>query len=79
MDQIQESDGFTGRSELVRAAIRLLLEDSKDKDSLSGRVNAVIIVTHEESNEAPITKLKHQFEDIVKTHIHNKVSHSSCV
>lgn len=79
IDQIQESQGFTGRSELVRAAIRLLIEDSKEKDSISGHTNAVIVVTHEESNEAPITKLKHEFEDIVKTHIHNKVSHSNCV
>ena len=29
--------------------------------------------------KSPITKLKHQFEDIVKTHIHNKVSHNSCL
>ncbi len=79
IDQIQEAQGFTGRSELVRAAIRLLIEDSKEKDTISGHTNAIIVVTHDESNEAPITKLKHQFEDIVKTHIHNKVSHSNCV
>jgi CopG family transcriptional regulator, nickel-responsive regulator len=79
LDQIQDSGGFAGRSELVRAAIRLLIEDRKEKDSLLGHVNAVIVVTHDESNEAPITKLKHEFEDIVKTHIHNKISHSNCV
>ena len=79
MDQIQKSGGFAGRSELVRAAIRLLLEDSKEKDALSGRMNAIIVVTHDESNEAPITRLKHEFEDIVKTHIHNKISQNNCV
>ncbi len=79
IDHIQETEGFTGRSELVRAAVRLLLEDSKEKDSLTGHVSAIVVVTHDEANEAPITKLKHQFEDIVKTHIHNKVSHSNCV
>jgi CopG family transcriptional regulator, nickel-responsive regulator len=79
MDQIQKSGGFAGRSELVRAAIRLLLEDSKQKDALSGRMNAIIVVTHDESNEAPITRLKHEFEDIVKTHIHNKISQNNCV
>lgn len=79
IDRIQEVEGFTGRSELVRAAIRLLLEDSKEKDLITGHTNALIIVTHDESNEAPITRLKHQYEDIVKTHIHNKLSHSNCV
>jgi len=79
LDRIQDTGGFTGRSELVRAAIRLLIEDRKEKDSLFGHVNAVVVVTHDESNEVPITKLKHEFEDIVKTHIHNKISHGNCV
>ena len=79
LDQIQHTHGFTGRSELVRAAIRLLLEDSKEKETNSAPTNAIIVVTHDDSNEAPITKLKHQFEDIVKTHIHNKISHSNCI
>lgn len=79
MDQIQKSGGFAGRSELVRSAIRLLFEDSREKNTLSGHMNAIIVVTHDESNEAPITKLKHEFEDIVKTHIHNKISQNNCV
>src|SRR5438552_13025288 len=62
MDQIQRSGGFAGRSELVRSAIRLLLEDSREKNALSGHMNAIIVVTHDESNEAPITKLKHEFD-----------------
>ena len=79
MDQIQKTGGFAGRSELVRASIRLLFEDSKEKEMMSGHQNAIIVVTHDETNEAPITKLKHQFEDIVKTHIHNKISQNNCV
>jgi CopG family nickel-responsive transcriptional regulator len=79
MDTIQRSGGYTGRSELVRAAIRLMLDDMREKDSLDGHVNAIIVVTHDEFNEEPITRLKHQFEGIVKTHIHNKISHSNCV
>ena len=79
MNQIQKTGGFAGRSELVRAAVRLLIEDSRDKDALSGHVNAIVVVTHDESNEAPVTKLKHEFEEIVRTHIHNKISHNNCV
>src|SRR5438552_17875046 len=78
MDQIQRSGGFAGRSELVRSAIRLLLEYSREKNALSGVMNANIVVTHDESNEAPITKLKHVFAGIVTTHIHNKRSQTNC-
>ena len=55
------------------------MEDSKEKNALSGHLNAIVVVTHDESNEAPVTKLKHQFEDIVKTHIHSKISKNNCV
>jgi CopG family nickel-responsive transcriptional regulator len=79
MDQIQESVGFSGRSELVRAAIRLLLEDTKGKDALSGQANALIVVGHARDDEEPVTRLKHKYEDIVRTHVHVKVSHQDCV
>ena len=64
---------------MVRAAIRLMLEDTEAKDSLSGRVAALVVVTHDQEDEDPITSLKHQFEGIVKTHIHSKISRENCV
>jgi CopG family nickel-responsive transcriptional regulator len=79
MDQIQKSGGYAGRSELVRAAVRLFIEDSRDKDTLAGHVNAVVLVTHDEADEAPVTRLKHEFEEIVRTHLHNKISKNNCV
>lgn len=79
MDQIQKSRGFTGRSELVRAAIRLMLEDTKEKDSMAGKISAIITVTHSQEDEEPITRLKHSFQDIVKTHIHSKISQGNCI
>jgi CopG family transcriptional regulator, nickel-responsive regulator len=79
MDEIQDSVGFSGRSELVRAAIRLLLEDTRAKDALTGKANAVIVVGHARDDEEPVTRLKHRFEDIVRTHVHVKVSHEDCV
>jgi CopG family nickel-responsive transcriptional regulator len=79
MDQIQKSRRFTGRSELVRAAIRLMLEDTKEKDSMAGSISAVVTVTHSQEDEEPITRLKHAFQDIVKTHIHSKIKHGNCV
>ncbi len=77
--ELQESLGFGGRSELVRAAIRLMINDEREKDALHGSASAVLIATHDESDEEPITRLKHEFEDVVKTHIHNKLSRTNCV
>jgi CopG family transcriptional regulator, nickel-responsive regulator len=79
MNEIQESQGFTGRSEMVRAAIRLMVEDTKVKNSLRGMISALVVVTHDQEDENPITSLKHQFEGIVKTHLHSKISPGYCV
>jgi CopG family nickel-responsive transcriptional regulator len=79
MNELQEGLGFTGRSEMVRASIRLLIQDTKEKNSLSGDISAIIALTHNEENEEPVTRIKHQFDDIVRTHIHNKMSRTNCV
>jgi len=78
MDAIQKSMGFSGRSELIRAAVRGLIADNREKSGISGEVNAIIVATHDQANEELVTKLKHTFEDIVKTHLHNKLSRRSC-
>src|SRR5271157_6104633 len=79
IDEIQASVGFSGRSELVRAAIRLLLDDTREKNALIGTTTAVIVVSHGKDDEEPVTRLKHKFEDIVKTHVHCRISHVDCV
>lgn len=79
MDQLQISSGFTGRSELVRSAVRLLLADDREKSILSGEINGLLVVTHNEEQEQPVTNLKHRFDDIIRTHVHSKTSSSVCV
>jgi CopG family nickel-responsive transcriptional regulator len=79
MDDVQKNSGFTGRSELVRAAIRMMLEDSRERALSVGDMNGLLIVTHDEEEEAPVTKLKHQYEDIIATHVHNKTRTSMCI
>lgn len=79
MDDMQKSSGFTGRSELVRAAIRMMLEDARERSLVVGDMNGLLIVTHDEDEEAPVTKLKHQFEDIITTHVHNKTKTTMCI
>jgi CopG family transcriptional regulator, nickel-responsive regulator len=79
MDEVQKESGFTGRSELVRAAIRMMLEDSRERALAVGDMNGLLVVTHDEEQEAPVTKLKHQYEDIITTHVHNKTRTSMCI
>jgi CopG family nickel-responsive transcriptional regulator len=79
MDEIQNSSSFTGRSELVRAAVRMMISDFRDKDALTGEVNGLVVVTHDRDEEAPVTVLKHKFTDIIRTHVHSKTTSTACV
>src|SRR5436853_4391427 len=79
MQSLQKSQGFSGNSELVRAALRLLIADVREKESVTGPTDAVIVVTHNEEREEPVTRIKHRFDDVVKTHIHNKARKGTCV
>ena len=38
-----------------------------------------MVVTHEQDEETPVTKLKHNNEDIIKMHLHSKTKSSVCV
>jgi CopG family nickel-responsive transcriptional regulator len=79
MRELQKSEGFSGKSELVRAALRLLVADAREKEAVRGPTDAVIVVTHDEDREEPVTRLKHRFDDVVRTHIHNKAGKGTCV
>ena len=80
IEELQKSEGYAGRSELVRASIRLLQENAKAKEILKGgRLSVLLIITHGRLDDGPITKLKHEYQDIVKIHAHNQISPNKCV
>ncbi|MFZ0183604.1 MAG: CopG family ribbon-helix-helix protein [Nitrosotalea sp.] len=79
MDDLQKEFGFTGRSELIRAGIRMLLSDKLEKEKQTGDIGCVLTVTHEEDDEESVTKIKHRYENIIQTHLHCKIKNNKCL
>jgi len=79
LDRIQKDLGFSGRSEAVRAAIRMLLSESADKEALTGRVRGVLLVIHDHEAEDFVTETKHKFLDIIYTQLHNRFKEGKCL
>ena len=73
IDGIQKELGFSGRSEVIRCALRLLIEENRQKEQLSGRINVIMIAVHDKKVEDMVTEIKHKFEDIIKTQIHSHI------
>ncbi len=72
-DKLKEELGFSGRSELIRAGLKLLILDKKEKEKLSGKISGVLIVVHKEETEKDVTNYKHEFNSVIKTHVHTNL------
>ncbi|KAF5428206.1 CopG family transcriptional regulator, nickel-responsive regulator [Candidatus Methanophagaceae archaeon] len=79
IDKLQNELGFSGRSEVVRAGVRMLLADSRDKAVLEGKLNSVLLLIHTQKVEDTVTEIKHEFEDIISTQIHNHLREDKCL
>ena len=79
INEIQKKGSFNGRSELIRKAVEGLHQDLSDRDSMSGEMNAVIIVRHPHKHEAGISEISHNFDKVIITQLHSKLSNDKCL
>jgi CopG family transcriptional regulator, nickel-responsive regulator len=79
IDQLKDETGFSGRSDVIRASARLLISDNQDKKNLEGNINSILILIHKQESEDKVTEIKHDFEDIIETQIHNHLKEDKCL
>ncbi|MEG3224918.1 MAG: nickel-responsive regulator 1 [Methanobacteriales archaeon Met13] len=79
IDALKDEVGFSGRSEVIRAGARLLMEEQREKRELSGKINSILILIHPQKSEDQVTEIKHDFEDIVNTQIHSHLQEQQCL
>ncbi len=79
LDGIQEESDFSGRSEAIRTALRLFIQESESMESVVGRKNSIIITMHQRRDEHKLDKTKHSYENIIKTQIHNNLENDKCM
>ena len=46
LDRLQNRLGFSGRSEAIRAGVRLLISENKGTEKISGEINSILLVIH---------------------------------
>jgi CopG family nickel-responsive transcriptional regulator len=79
IDKIQKEYGFSGRSEVIRAGIRMFIADKKEKEKLVGGITSLLLLIHSQDVENVVTKIKHDFEDITNTQIHSHLQEGKCL
>ena len=79
LDNAQLELGFSGRSETIRAGMKLLLDDYQEKQKMIGNIECTMLVMHKEKGEDAVTKAKHRFEDIISTQVHSNLKKGKCM
>lgn len=79
LDKLQRILGFSGRSEIVRASVRNLLLEEKRIEELEGVLHSVLLVIHDEKSDQEISEMRHGYDQIINTHIHNKIDKDRCL
>ncbi|MER5176582.1 MAG: CopG family ribbon-helix-helix protein [Candidatus Nitrosocosmicus sp.] len=79
LDKLQKLLGFSGRSEIVRASVRNLLLEEKRIEELNGILHSVLLVIHDEKSDQEISEMRHDYDKIINTHIHNKIDKDRCL
>ena len=79
IDSLQKNLGFSGRSDAIRAGIRSFVSEEKQKENLSGNVNAILLVVHSDEYDNQVNGIKHSYEDLITTHLHRKIEGDKCM
>jgi len=79
IDELQKNLGFSGRSDAIRAGIRSFVSEEKQKEDLSGNVNAILLVVHNDEYDDQVNGIKHSYEDLITTHLHSKIEGDKCM
>jgi CopG family transcriptional regulator, nickel-responsive regulator len=79
VSKLQKRLGFTGRSEIIRASVRTMLSEEKKKEDLIGDIHALFLVTHDEKSDDEINEMRHTYDKLITTHLHNKIDRDKCL
>ena len=79
IDKLQNALGFSGRSEIVRAGIRNLLAEERERQELIGLIHALLLVIHDEKSDDQVSEMRHDYDKLINTHLHSKIDRDRCL
>ena len=79
VDKLQSALGFSGRSEIIRAGIRNLLAEERERQDLTGLLHALLLVIHDEKSDDQVTEIRHEYDELINTHLHSKIDRDRCL
>ncbi|MCL2785826.1 MAG: ribbon-helix-helix protein, CopG family [Methanomassiliicoccaceae archaeon] len=79
LEKIREHLELSGRSEAVRASVKIAEAEIKDMERMDGDVEGVLIIVHSTHHDQWIGMLQHRYESIIKTQLHSHLQNRKCL
>lgn len=79
LDMITSTLGLRGRSEAVRASIRMAVAELRENDDFEGTVEGVMIVVHEHHCNQWVNIIQHRYNESIKTQLHSHLKNGKCL
>jgi CopG family nickel-responsive transcriptional regulator len=79
INRIQKEHGYSGRSEVIRAGLRLLISESKNSEKIFGEIKSILILIHNHDDESVVSDIKHKFKGEIQTQIHSHFKEDKCL
>lgn len=75
LNEVQKNLGFKSRSKMLRSTVDALLNEYKVIDALEGLHDIVFVITYKEGEKNHVSSILHEFENVIKTTIHQHNMH----
>lgn len=75
LETIEENQGFSGRSEVIRTAIRNFINDRDELEDLEGEISAVMTVRYDHDTGLDT----HRFQDLISSQLHSHDKEDNCL
>ncbi len=79
LEKVSESLGLVSRSEAIRACLRSAEAEMRNRESLHGEVEGILVVVHDAHSSPELDEGRHEFQDIVTTQIHSHLKSRKCL
>ncbi len=79
LEKIQETLGLAGRSEAIRVCLRSAETEARERESLAGDIEGVLIIVHDSHTSPGLDDARHEFQELITTQIHSHLSDHKCL
>jgi len=79
LDKFQKLLGLAGRSEAIRVCLRSAETELRERETLKGELDGIIIAVHKAEEGHGVDEARHKFQKNIITQVHSHLKSGKCL